>query len=311
MLVKGSDTLDRLKTIKQIVFDKTGTLTTGKLKIESYKTESISEERFRDMVASLENHSSHPIARSITAQWKGSLSLSEVREIKGKGLSGRDEAGNVWTLGSESWLHNDAQNDKGYDLYLYENGSYRGALKVSDELRPEAGATIAELQRMGYKTILLSGDKKEKTEALAAKLGIDQVHAEASPEDKNRILESLMEQAPTAMVGDGINDAPALARATVGISLSESTQIAIQSAQVILSGNKLSALPRIIRLGIYTSQTIKQNLFWAFIYNIIAIPVAAAGYLTPTWGAAIMAMSDVVLVINSLRLGFRNIDRHG
>ena len=160
---------------------------------------------------------------------------------------------------------------------------------------------------MGFRTILLSGDKKEKTEALAASLGIKEVFAEHSPEQKNKKLEELMAIAPTAMVGDGINDAPALARATVGISLSESTQIAIQSANIILSNNQLSTLPKAIRLGIYTEQTIKQNLFWAFIYNIVAIPVAAAGNLTPTWGAGIMALSDVVLVINSLRLGVRNI----
>jgi len=140
-------------------------------------------------------------------------------------------------------------------------------------------------------------------------LGIKKVFAEHNPEQKNQKLDELLKIAPTAMVGDGVNDAPALAKATVGISLSESTQIAIQSANIILSNNQLATLPKAIRLGIYTEQTIKQNLFWAFIYNVIAIPVAAAGYLTPTWGAGIMALSDVVLILNSLRLGIRNIEQ--
>jgi Cu+-exporting ATPase len=308
MLIKGGDTLDRLKTIKQIVFDKTGTLTTGKLRIEAVSLKGMEESRFREVVASIENHSSHPIARSITARWKGDIVFDQIREVKGRGMEAKDNAGHVWQLGSESWLHKGPREEAGgHDLYLYENGEYRGSLTISDELRPDAEATIAELQSMGYKTILLTGDKQQKAEVLAAKLGIKEVHAGMSPEQKNQELERLMGIAPTAMVGDGINDAPALARATVGISLSESTQIAIQSAQIILSNNQLSSLPKVIRLGIYTNQTIKQNLFWAFIYNIVAIPVAAAGYLTPTWGAAIMAMSDVVLVANSLRLGLRKI----
>ena len=223
-------------------------------------------------------------------------------------MEAEDTQGNTWRLGSGRWLNEGGSAaEAGYDLYLYKNTEYRGALKVGDTLRDDARETIAQLNQMGYKTILLSGDKKEKCAAIAAALNIEEVYSEQTPEQKNQKLEELMAIAPTAMVGDGINDAPALARATVGISLSESTQIAIQSADIILSNNQLSTLPKAIRLGIYTEQTIKQNLFWAFFYNIIAIPVAAAGYLTPTWGAGIMALSDVVLVINSLRLGVRKI----
>lgn len=308
MLVKGGDTLEQLKKIKQIVFDKTGTLTTGKLHIDEHHTE-IDEELFKSVVVSLEQHSSHPIARSVVASWKGArpVSLTTVAEIKGKGIEAVDGDGNKWQLGSQKWLHGGTATHQGHDLYLYHNGTYAGALKLSDTLREDAVATISELKAMGFETILLSGDKKEKTERIAKQLGIDTVYAEKTPEQKNAVLDELLKKAPTAMVGDGINDAPALAKATVGISLSESTQIAIQSANIILSTNQLSTLPKAIRLGIYTEQTIKQNLFWAFIYNVIAIPVAASGYLTPTWGAGIMALSDVVLVLNSLRLGIRRL----
>lgn len=310
ILIKGGDTLQRLKTIKQIVFDKTGTLTTGKLQIESF-TAAIDESQFKAIVAAIEQHSSHPIAKSITKQWNetGNVTLATVEEVKGKGLQATDNDCNQWQLGSEKWLHANIEDNKGYDLYLYKNGSYAGAIRVSDALRPDAKETIAELKEMGYHTILLSGDKKAKCERIAAELGIDEVLAEQSPEQKNAKLDRLMQKAPTAMVGDGINDAPALARATVGISLSESTQIAIQSASVILSNNQLGTLPKAIRLGIYTERTIKSNLFWAFIYNIVAIPVAAAGLLRPTYGAGIMALSDVVLILNSLFLGIRRLKK--
>lgn len=309
MLVKGGDTLERMKTIKQIVFDKTGTLTTGKLHIASYDT-NMDDAGFRSIIAEIEKHSSHPIAKAIHNEWKDSvaITLPEVAEVKGKGMTAKDGQGNMWQLGSEKWLVKD-EKLKGADVYLYCNGEYKGSLKIEDELRVDAEDTIAELKHMGYKTILLSGDKKSKCEPIAQQLGIDAVYAEHSPEQKNAKLDELLHIAPTAMVGDGINDAPALAKATVGISLSESTQIAIQSANIILSSNQLSALPKAIRLGIYTDQTIKQNLFWAFIYNIVAIPVAAAGYLKPTFGAGVMALSDVVLILNSLRLGVKKLTR--
>jgi P-type Cu+ transporter len=310
MLVKGGDTLERLKTIRQIVFDKTGTLTTGQLKIESFIAKDMDEDFLKSIVVSLEHHSSHPIAKSVLAEWKQQqvVDFELINEIKGKGIEARDKAGNLWQLGSERWLHH-AETDRGFDLYLYKNEHFAGAVKIADKLRNDAKATIQKLNEMGYETILLSGDKKEKCDYIAAQLGIKTVYAEHSPEQKNHKLDELMAIAPTAMVGDGINDAPALARATVGISLSESSQIAIQSANIILSNNQLSTLPKAIRLGIYTETTIKQNLFWAFIYNIIAIPIAAAGYLKPTFGAGIMALSDVVLILNSLRLGVRRLDK--
>jgi Cu+-exporting ATPase len=311
MLVKGGDTLEQLKRVKQIVFDKTGTLTTGELHIESFKVNNIDEDLFKSVIVSIEKYSSHPIAKSIVANWKDvtTSELTVVEEVKGSGMQAVDKLGNTWKLGSEKWLHNNIEIDKGYDLYLYRNDIYVGAIRVSDALRADAQETIAKLRSMGYKTILLSGDKQAKTRRIAVELGIDEYYGERSPEQKNAMLSELMDHAPTAMVGDGINDAPALARATVGISLSESSQIAIQSANLILSNNQLSSLPRAIRLGIYTEQTIKQNLFWAFIYNIIAIPVAATGLLTPTWGAGIMALSDVVLVLNSLKLGVKRLDK--
>lgn len=303
MLIKGGETLEQLKKVKNIVFDKTGTLTEGKLKITHYET-TIEDNLFKAIVATLERNSSHPIAKSVTAQWSNAdnVPFEKITEIKAKGMEAIDRDGNTWRLGSGKWL-----GGSGMDLYLHRNNDYIGGLQIDDTLRPDAKTTIAKLKQMGYHTILLSGDKEDKCARIAAELGMDAYYSEQSPEQKNAKLDELLQTAPTAMVGDGINDAPALAKATVGVSLSESTQIAIQSADIILSNNQLATLPKAIQLGIYTEQTIKQNLFWAFFYNIIAIPVAAAGYLTPTWGAGIMALSDVVLVLNSLRLGIRRL----
>jgi Cu+-exporting ATPase len=173
---------------------------------------------------------------------------------------------------------------------------------VTDEVRPESKSVVNYLRTKNIKTFLLSGDKYDRAKELAERLEIDEVIAEQTPEEKlNRIAE-LNILAPTAMVGDGINDAPALAKATVGISMSDASQIATQTAQVVLMNNGLKHLPVALGLGKHTYLTIKQNLFWAFAYNIVAIPVAALGFLTPTFGALVMGLSDVVLAINSGRL---------
>ena len=173
---------------------------------------------------------------------------------------------------------------------------------MKDELRPEAKSVVDYLHGKQIKTILLSGDRQSKCNALAVQLGIDTVIAEQTPEQKLLKIAALSEQTPTAMVGDGINDAPALAKATLGISMNEASQIAVQSAQVILMNHGLKNLPTALGLGKHTYLTIKQNLFWAFAYNVIAIPVAAFGFLTPTFGALVMGLSDVVLAVNSVRL---------
>jgi Cu+-exporting ATPase len=175
-------------------------------------------------------------------------------------------------------------------------------LDVEDEIRPESKEIIAHLKKLGLKTILLSGDRREKCKHIQDLLGLDEFIAEQSPEEKLKKIDELTKASPTAMVGDGINDAPALAKATIGISLSEASQLAIQSAQVVLMNAGLKKLPTALGLGKHTYITIKQNLFWAFFYNIIALPVAAFGLLTPTLGALVMGLSDVVLAINSVRL---------
>lgn len=169
---------------------------------------------------------------------------------------------------------------------------------------------IAWFKQHNIKTILLSGDSKAKCEAVTQALSIDEVYAEQTPENKIGFIAQLNAIAPTAMIGDGINDAPALAKASIGISLSEASQLAIQSAQVVLMKNGLQNLPFAMGIGKHTYITIQQNLFRALIYNVIAIPIAAVGLLGtygPTYGAIIMGLSDVVLAINSIRLRWKRV----
>jgi Cu+-exporting ATPase len=161
---------------------------------------------------------------------------------------------------------------------------------------------MAYFKKRNIKTILLSGDHKQKCLDTAVTLGMDEVISEQSPQQKLQQIEQLSRSVVTAMVGDGINDAPALAKASVGISMSDASQIAMQTADVVLMNSGLKKLPLAMQLGAHTLLTIRQNLFWAFFYNVLAIPVAATGLLTPGVAAAAMALSDVVLLINSSRL---------
>ena len=266
-------------------------------------------DEFKRLVYSLEKYSNHPIAKAITTEWKTSagsagkdeFKWNKIEEVKGLGMKALDKDGNEYWAGSYKLAEKFTEDDK-HSIYVLENGQLLGWIDVKDEIRPEAKQVINYLHSKNIKTILLSGDRLVKCEQLAKELGIDEVIAEKTPEQKLKEIAELNAISPTAMVGDGINDAPALAKASVGISMSEASQIAMQTAQVVLMGSGLKNLPAALGLGKHTYLTIKQNLFWAFFYNVIAIPVAAFGFLTPTIGALVMGLSDVVLAVNSGRL---------
>jgi len=307
ILFKNAKSLEIFKSIKQVVFDKTGTLTTGKFTIAQFNT-TIEEEEFKRIAFSLEKYSNHPIGNCIATVWKtnDSIRWQNIEEVKGLGMKAADKDGNEFLAGSFK-VAEQLTNEHNHNVYILKNKQLIGWIDVTDELRPEALVTIQTLQKNGIKTILLSGDKVEKCEQVKQQLGLDEVVAEQTPEQKLQYIAQLTAQQPTAMVGDGINDGPALAKATVGISLSDASQVAMQSAQVVLMNHGLKNLPMALGLGKHTYITIKENLFWAFSYNIVAIPVAAAGFLSPTIGALIMGLSDVVLAINSIRLKWKKV----
>ena len=306
ILFADTKSMELFKDVQQIVFDKTGTLTNGKFVIKEFETE-IDHEEFKRIVYSLEKMSNHPIAKSIAETWKISnpVRWKKVEELKGLGMKGEDRDGNIYMVGSAKI--DEAIADENHQLYVMKNGRLIGWLDIADELRSEAKDVVRFCKSKGIKTILLSGDSYIKTKEIADQLQIDEVLAEQTPQQKLEKVAQLVKEQPTIMVGDGINDAPALAKATISISLSKASQLAIQSASVVLMDGGLKKLPLAIQLGKSTYSTIKGNLFWAFLYNIVAIPIAAVGLLTPTAGALVMGLSDVVLAGNSLWLKWKKV----
>ena len=304
ILFRNSKSLEAFKGIRQVVFDKTGTLTTGKFSITGYKFISETDETaFKNIVYSLEKYSNHPIAKSIVDAWKtpSLFKFKSVEEIKGTGMKGITKEGDTYeAVNYKAARH--LTEDASHSVYFIKNDVLCGWIDVRDTLRAEAAGVIDYLKNRGIRTILLSGDRHQPSEEIGKALGIDEVIAEQTPEQKLEVISRLNQQSPVAMVGDGINDAPALAKATIGISLSEASQLAMQTADVVLMNNGLKNLPEALGIGRHTNITIKQNLFWAFLYNILAIPIAAVGLLTPTFGALVMGLSDVVLAANSVRL---------
>lgn len=312
ILIKGGSTLEEFAKIKNIVFDKTGTLTTGDFKIKKIESfDGVSETEVKEILFVLEQHSSHPIAKSIITELSGTTGTKKfinIKEEKGLGITASDEQNNTYQVGSYKIASHLSSNDT-HNIYVLKNNLLIATIDIEDAIKLNAKETITELHGQGIKTIMLSGDNRKKCEDLAKKINIAKVFSEQSPSQKLEVIEQLTQSAPTAMVGDGINDAPALAKATVGISLSNATQVAIQTAQIILlKNNDLSMLTQAHLISKHTLITIKQNLFWAFFYNIVAIPVAAIGFLSPTIGALTMAFSDVIVIGNSIRLKTKKLD---
>jgi Cu+-exporting ATPase len=308
ILFRNAKSLELFKNITTVVFDKTGTLTTGQLTISNVECKNIEEEDFKRLIFSMEKFSNHPIAKTITTQWKinNSIIWKKVEEIKGLGIKAEDKDGNIYELGSYK-MAAPYISESTHTAYLVKNNSLLGWFDMDDDIREETAGVIKYLHSKNIKTILLSGDSAERCKKLATIVGIDEVYAEKTPEEKLKIIEQLNAASPVAMIGDGINDAPALAKATIGISISDSSQLAMQTAQVVLTNNGIKHLPLALGLGKHTFFTIKGNLFWAFIYNVVAIPVAAMGFLHPGIAALAMGFSDVVLAVNSIRLNYRKV----
>jgi len=308
ILIKGGDTIEAVANTQYVVFDKTGTLTTGKFGIKDIQVEAGGDiDTVRGIITAIEERSSHPIAKSLVDELKAlqqtKLILRTVQEEKGLGMRAEDVNGNHYFLGTAK-----SNKDSDYNISLYKNQQLLAQIAIDDTIKPEAATLISQLKKMGIIPVLLSGDKKNRCVKVAKAIGIDEIHAEKLPDEKLAVIDIYNKKGKTIMIGDGINDAPALTKADIGVSMNDASQVAIQSAKVILLNTDLHSVVTFLQISKHTLLTIKQNLFWAFAYNIIAIPVAAFGFLNPMLGAFTMAFSDVVVIGNSLRLKRKRLD---
>ncbi len=331
ILVKDATVLEKLHAINTVVFDKTGTITMGKPQVSEVISKSdLNETEIISILESLEKRSSHPLAQAIVdyysslrgAERRGNPGnvLQHFKEIPGKGVSGQIKskkylAGNL-TLLKESKIDFDSKEIQEFTkkgmtpVFLFSEKKLLGIVAISDTIKPESKQAISDLHSMGIKTVMLTGDDQNAAAFIAEQAGIDRIYAQVLPTEKANIIEKLKAEGnKVVMVGDGINDSPALATADVGIAMSTGTDVAIESAGITLLHGDIAKVAKAIKLSKATMRTIKQNLFWAFFYNVIGIPVAA-GLLYPLFGiilnpaiaGAAMAFSSVSVVTNSLRL---------
>ena len=305
VLIRGGSTVETFAGIERIVFDKTGTLTTGELAVAECKvTGAVDPRLVRRLIFEMEAFSSHPIAGSIRDYlWK--TKMADPREPDYQSFAGDLDVTETAGLGLQSgnfYLGAARGEVPGADVVLKREEEVLAWFSLVDELRPGAAELVDRLHARGLTTALLTGDREEKARRVAGEVGIDEVYAGQLPEQKLEKITELSREQPTAMVGDGINDAAALSRANLGISLGGASAAALDAAQVVLMRDDLSLLVEGRRIAELTVKTIRESLFWAFSYNIVAIPLAALGYLNPMWAALFMAFSDVVVIGNAVRL---------
>jgi Cu+-exporting ATPase len=308
ILIRNGAVIQRLSTVSTILFDKTGTLTEGKPTVTKiHQTADVTEKDLITMAASLSKESTHPLSRAIVelAEKEG-YSLHAVTNIEvtpGEGLSGDYEQDSM-KIGSGQYTAADSGAILNTtSVYMNRNDELIGIFEFEDILKPDAQDVVAKLKQAGYRCVLLTGDNYAVAAPLAEKLGITDVYSELNPDKKMEVIMSYQQDGDkVAMVGDGINDAPALAKADVGFAMAGGTDIAVEVGDIILSGKNLQALYRAVKLSLATFKKIRQNLFWAFIYNLVAIPLAICGVLHPIIAEIAMALSSITVIGNANRL---------
>lgn len=326
ILIKNAQSLERARDVQAVVFDKTGTLTEGKPSVTDFITfkGGIPESSLLEKVVSVEKRSEHPLAEAVVdyAMRKSVLAkpIQSFQSFPGRGVAANVD-GDIVVVGNlglmkDRLIHTDdaepsaaklAQEGK-TSVFVALNGVLSGIIGIADTMKETSRKAVEELRNMGIEVAMISGDTRASAEAIGRQAGIETVIAEVLPADKASRVKALQVRGKVvAMVGDGVNDAPALAQADLGIAMGGGTDVAMETADITLMKNDLLGVVQAIKLSRATLRTIKQNLFWAFIYNVVGIPVAALGLLNPIFAAAAMAFSSVSVVSNSLRLRFERL----
>ena len=330
ILFKTAAALEETGRIEIAALDKTGTITGGDPKVtDVFTCRGVSQEELLIVAAAVESRSTHPLAKAVSEYTGGTtLRISDYTEVPGGGVKAFTwdgssavsiAGGNAKFMAECGVASEDIDRlmketaefaNAGKTSVLFEKGGrLLGLIALADSVRADSVEAIRQFREMGIRTVMLTGDRKKTAEAIAAEVGVDEFVAEVLPDGKEAVIRSLMDQGRTAMIGDGINDAPALTRANVGIAIGAGTDVALDAADVVLVNSRLSDAVTAIRLGRKTLKNIHENLFWAFFYNVICIPVAAGAYiklfgwaLNPMLGAAAMSLSSFCVVTNALRL---------
>lgn len=331
ILFKTAASLEETGRIQIVALDKTGTITQGKPKVTDIVPLGCTEEELMTVACSLESSSEHPLAKAITEYGAennvAAVPVSDFKAIAGNGLSAN--MGDDELIGGAFKFISSKIDNMSFDvgqkanelaaqgktpMLFMKNNKLLGIIAVADVIKEDSPAAVAELQKMGIKVVMLTGDNRRTAEVIGKQVGVDAVISDVLPDGKEGVIRRLKEYGKVAMVGDGINDAPALTRADIGIAIDAGTDIAIDAADVVLMNSRLSDVPAAIRLSRKTLTNIHENLFWAFIYNVIGIPLAAGCWipltgwtLNPMFGAAAMSLSSFCVVTNALRLNLVNI----
>ena len=335
ILFKTAVSLEETGKVQIVALDKTGTITNGEPKVtDIIPYGNCSEERLSRLAFALESKSEHPLAKAVVSYCNGtgmkSADVTDFKAIAGNGLSGVLDGRNIYG-GNYNFISQYAEistdlhdiadqlaSEGKTPLYFADNNELAGIIAVADVIKEEAPQAIKELKNMGIKVVMLTGDNRYTADAIGAQAGVDEVIAEVLPDGKESIIQKLKKKGKVAMVGDGINDAPALTSADMGIAVGAGTDVAIDAADVVLMKSKLTDVSAAIRLSRATLRNIHENLFWAFIYNVIGIPLAAGAYiklfgweLNPMFGAAAMSLSSFCVVSNALRLNWLKVHDAG